>query len=117
MGNTAVKGYTDVVGKHGLAIYDVTGPVSYTQWTAPSTGGQQFTQPSAFGLRNFDFVQPIGFTVSGTYFVEAKFTAGSGGNLSKFILVWYPIATFGTTQVTGATNLSAETIRLLVVGG
>ncbi len=117
MGVTAVKGYTDVIGKHGLSIYDVTGPTSYTTWSAPSTGGQQFLTPAQFGLRNFDFVQAVGFTVSGLYCVEAKLTAGNGGNLSKFILIWYPIATIGTTQATSLANLSAETIRLLIVGG
>ncbi len=116
MGNTAVKGYTDVWGKHGAAIYDHTGPASYVQWTAPSTGGDQVTAQT-FGLRNIDIAIPIGLTVSGTYFVVAKVTAGQGGNLAKAILVWYPIATIGVTQVSSAVNLSAEIIRLLVIGG
>lgn len=116
MGNKAVNGYTDVWGKHGAAIYDHTGPSSYTQWTAPSTGGDQLT-PSAFGLRSIDIALPIGYTVSGNYFVIAKLTAGNGGNLSKAILVWYPKATIGTTQVAGAVDLSGETIRLLLIGG
>lgn len=120
MGNTAVKGYTDVWGKHGAAIYDHTGPASYSQWTAPNTGGEVVT-PQPFGLRNIDIVIPIGFTVSGNYFVEAKMTAGAGGNLTKAILVWFavtlPSGVLTLTQVAASTNLSAETIRLLVIGG
>lgn len=115
MGNTAVKGYTDIWGKHGAAVYDHTGPASYTQWTAPSTGGDQLTLPASFGLRNIDFVVPVGFTVSGNYYVEAKLTAGGGGNLSKAILIWYTAGTWN--QVAATTNLSAEIIRLLVIGG
>lgn len=116
MSEIAVKGYTDVWGKHGAAIYDHTGPKSYVQWTAPSTGGD-IVGHDRFGLRNIDFIHAIGFTVSGSYFVVAKLSAGNGGNLPKATLIWYPIATIGTTQVAGATDLSGETIRLLVIGG
>lgn len=116
MANANVKGYTDVWGKHGADVYDHAGPKSYTQWSAPSTGGD-VVKAATFGLRSIDFIVPIGYTVSGSYFVVAKLTAGGGGNPASAILIWYPIATIGTTQVTGSTDLSGETIRLLVVGG
>jgi len=122
MADKAAKGYTDVCGKHGVWVGDHTGPVSYTPWTAPNTGGDTFSALTV-GLRNLDIVIPVGMSVSGTYYVVAKLMTGSGGtgvpnapSVTKAILVWYLTATPGT-QVTAATNLSTESIRLYAIGG
>ena len=117
MGTIACKGYTDVFGKHGCWIGDVTGPKSYTQWSAPNTGGQVLLPSNVGGLRNIDMVVPIGISESGTYAVLAKVTSTKGASVASVILVWYPIATIGATQVTRATDLSGEYVRLLAIGG
>lgn len=80
MGNTAVKGYTDVWGKHGAAIYDHTGPASYV------TGGEKLT-PQSLGLRNIDWVEPMR-SASGAIVVIALSPAGNGGNATSIILQW-----------------------------
>lgn len=116
MGNTAVKGYPDPIGgRSRLWIGDHTGPSSYTQWSAPSTGGDVLkAQP--LGLSSINFVAATGISVSGTYYVEAKLAAGSGSSPTSAILVWYLVSTPGT-QATGATDLSGESVRLMAVGG
>lgn len=85
MGNTAVKGYTDVWGKHGAAIYDHTGPASYV-----ATGEKLF--PNSLGLRNIDYVHVMRSS-NGIYNVAAVSPSGSGGNATQITLLW----SFATT--------------------
>lgn len=116
MGNTAAKGYADPIGgRSRLWIGDHTGPLSYTQWSAPSTGGDVL-QSKYLGLSTMNFVVATGISVSGTYYVEAKLAAGSGASPTSAILVWYETASPGT-QPSASTNLSTETVRLLCIGG
>lgn len=120
MSDNAVNGYADVFGKHAAWIGDHTGPASYVAYTAPATGGDVI-QAATYGLRSIDMVAPIGYSVSGNYAVRAKFaTAKSGNAATSAILVWFAV-TYSTgvevlTEVANATSLSAETIRLMVVG-
>lgn len=100
-----VKGYVDVWGKHGAAPIDHTGPKSYT------TGGETLTA-SRYGLRSLDWVGG-GITVSGTYEAKGK-TIGTGLR-TTYKLVWFVVAT--GAEVTAATDLSAEKVRLFTVGG
>jgi len=100
-----LTGYVDVWGKHGGAPIDHAGPASYT------TGGQTLTA-SKYGLRSLDYVGG-GLSISGTY--EAKGKAVKRGLSTTYKLVWYVVAT--GAEVTAATNLSAETVRLLAIGG
>jgi hypothetical protein len=121
MGNTAVSGYTDIIGKHGLWIGDHTGPASYAAYTAPATGGDVISATN-FGLRSLDMVVPLGYSVSGSYAVKAKLaTTKAGGSAQSAVLVWYAVTWSSgvevLTEVAGAFNLSGETVRLLVVGG
>lgn len=122
MGNIAVPGYTDVVGKHGLWIGDYTGPKAYAAYTAPSTGGDVIYARN-LGLRSIDMVVPIGYSVSGNYAVRAKLATGSGASVQSAILVWfavtYSVGVEVLTEVSGSpvVDLSAEIVRLMVVGG
>jgi len=116
MGNTAVKGYADPIGgRSRLWIGDHTGPSSYTQWSAPNTGGDVL-KSKYLGLSSINFIAATGLSESGTYYVEAKLAAASGASPTSAILVWYVAATPGT-QATGATDLSGESVRLMAVGG
>lgn len=112
MGNTSVKGYVDIWGKHGVNIFDHTGPASYVAWTAPSTGGDVLTAKQ-LGLRSLDFVHGTGSDTSGTYYVRPVNT-GTGMRQS-WILVWYVLAT--GVQVAAGVNLAGITIRLSAIGG
>jgi len=91
---------------------DHTGPTSYA--TGGETFGNQNSQTgiSFQGLAELDAVIG-GPSKSGNYFVYAY-----PSNQKQFKLVWVT-ATTGiptTTQVTAAVDLSAETVRLLVIG-
>lgn len=112
MGNKAINGYVDVIGKHGLWIGEHTGPASYTAWAAPATGGDVIKAPQ-FGLRSIDFVSPAGVDTSGIYNVRPQCT-GTGSRQS-WVLIWYTTAT--GVQVAQGTNLSGITIRLKIYGG
>jgi len=120
MANIAVPGYTDTIGKHGVWIGDHTGPASYLAYTAPATGGDVISAIN-FGLRSIDAVAPMGYSVSGNYAVKAKLLTGKGGVVSTALLVWYAVTWSSSvevlTLVSATTNLSAETVRLLIVGG
>lgn len=114
MANTKLATYT--IGQGRAIPIDHTGPASYT------TGGETFgsinnqTGITVLGLATLDFVDPIGPTNSGNYFVYAIPTGI--GERKTFTLVWVT-ATTGiptSTQVTNGTNLSAETVRILVIG-
>lgn len=129
MGNTAVKGYTDVWGKHGAAVYDHTGPASYL------AAGEVLSQPSSFGLRNFDFVVPMSFTLSGNYQVFSQSSVAGGSNGTKAKLRWFyaptltgvsdiAIATAGSGQTNGTYVIAATggggsgaTAQIVVAGG
>jgi hypothetical protein len=112
MGNVAVNGYVDIVGKHGQWIGDHTGPASYVAWAAPTTGGDVVTAKQ-FGLRSIDMISPAGIDTSGTYNVRPQCTGT--GLRQTWTLIWYTTAT--GSQVAAGTNLSAIKIRLNVHGG
>ena len=107
MGDIAVPGYTDIIGKHG--------PV----WS-PNTGGDVI-KAAQYGLRSIDQVLPIGYSISGNYAVKAKLSTAKGASVQSAILVWYAV-TWSTgvevlTEVSAAVNLSGESVRLMLVGG
>lgn len=123
MGYTSVKGYTDVIGKHGLPCGDLTGPVSYP------LGGVAVTAQS-LGTRTVDFLVG-GLTNSGSYNVVPQFV-GTGLRQSAF-LRWFAsgavgvgittltITGAGTGQTNGITTLAANTgtatIQVTIAGG
>ena len=106
---------TFTIGQGKAVPVNHVGPASYT------TGGETYgsinnqTGISVQGLGSLDAVL-AGPANSGNYFVYA--IPQSTGESKTFKLVWVT-ATTGiptTTQVTAAVNLSAETVRLLVIG-
>lgn len=106
---------TFTIGQGRAIPVDHVGPASY------ATGGETFgnsnsmTGISTLGLGSLDNVIG-GPSLSGNYFVYA--IPSGAGERKTFKLVWVT-ATTGiptTTQVTNTTNLSAETVRLLVLG-
>ena len=121
MANIAVPGYADVFGKHGVWVGDHTGPASYAAYTAPTTGGDVI-QSINLNLRSIDMIIPLGYSVSGNYAVKTKMlTVTGGGSAQNALLVWYAVTWSSgvevLTEVTAATNLTGETVRLLALGG
>lgn len=111
MANNPVSGFPDVWGKHGVPLVDHTGPASYV------TGGETLGTPTyggsnVLGTRGYTYVSG-GMTNSGTYRVDCLY--GGSGVRSQVKLRWTVVAT--GAQVAATTNLSAETVRLLVIGG
>jgi hypothetical protein len=108
-----IAGFADVWGGRTRAVpLDHTGPASYV------TGGETFPAQSTFGGPNSLGLSGVywssgGLTESGNYIVVPIFGGGAGVH-GTIKLKWY--SAIGT-EVTAATNLSAEKIRLLVIGG
>lgn len=107
-------------GDRPYSITDITGPASYTaiaNGTAPAacTGGQALAA-SQFGLKNLEGVVMISGSTSGTYVVEAFQQTGyyQGRANPTWALRWITAAT--GAEVSGATNLSGEQVRLLAFG-
>lgn len=124
MSNTAVPGYTDIIGKHGIWIGDHTGPLSYL------TGGETVL-PQYFGLRSIDYLNTVGLSLSGNYFVYGQMPS-TGSRLSAMLRWFYSgvgsqgidgifIATAGSGQTNGtftvAANSGTGTIQVVIAGG
>ena len=113
---SARKGYPDPIGgRSRLWLGDVGGPASYTQWTAPNTGGD-VVNARYMGLSSINFIAATGLSESGTYYVEAKLSVAGGASPMTAILVWF-LASSPGTQASAATNLSGESIALMAIGG
>src|SRR5579872_546764 len=105
-------------GDRPYAIIDWAGPTSYTAVTngvapAQPTGGQAIT-PAAFGLSTgLEGIFVVGGSTSGTYTVQAFQTTSynQGYGNPTWALRWIVAAT--GAEVTGATNLSGEIVRLI----
>ncbi len=112
--------YPDSFGAHRGSVFAHTGPASYTQMTkSPIAGGDSVSAVEA-GLRFFDAVVPIGMSDSGDYWVMGVAPAGNPSTgkqsapASTWRLQWFLSASF--TEVTGAVDLSGETVRLFALG-
>ena len=101
---TSLNGYPANLGGKVARVAYIKGPTSYVNGT-----GQTIIDSS---FRSLDYVC-ASMTVSGTYNVQAQpKTAGAG---QTWYLRWFVTAT--GAEVTNATNLSAETVQFMVVGG
>lgn len=115
MPNTTLQGLQaePVSGRVKWTFLDHTGPASYV------TGGETFPTQSAFGgpnnagLASVYFIAPT-WSQSGTYFIVPQY-AGPGGVRGTCQLLWFVTAT--GAQVAATTNLSGETVRLMILGG
>lgn len=109
--------YPAAPGHRLWIILDVAGPSSYTQITpgvppAGPTGGQTVTSPP--GFKWGEFVWSMGST-SGTYAVNVFFGTPQAGQPSTGITLQWIVATTGA-EAAGATNLSTENARLMILG-
>ena len=111
MGDTAVGGYTDIIGKHGLWVGDHTGPTSYV------AGGESISALS-HGLRSLDMVIVEDLAHSGNYAVEAVSPVGAGSSAQTRTLRWYvPNSADGPAPlILGALSAAATTSAMTANG-
>lgn len=112
------KEYPDVFGAHRASLFTITGPASYTQYTAPTTGGQVVPVEPSAGMKVADYVWG-GVSRAGTH--RAEVVGYEPGNIrgvtvprAQIRLKWYVIAT--GAEVAGAANISAQTVELFAIG-
>src|SRR5580658_499712 len=112
-----------VSGRNKIITTDHYGPTSYTTGgeTWPSVNPNQVTGgPNSLGEASvINILSLSGVTEPGNYVVNPIY-GGKGTIKSNIKLKWlYNIASLGTvgTEVAASTNLSAEVIRLSVLGG
>lgn len=115
-GNTDLPGLhaEPVSGRVKWTFVDHPGPASYV-----NPGGDIYPSQSAYGGPNSAGLSGVYLVVptwsqSGTYYVYQK-TAGAGAVRGTATLIWNVSAT--GAQVANGTNLSGETVRLLIFGG
>lgn len=107
MSLTLFNGYPDRIGKRFAWCGVYVGPSSY------STGGDTVTLPT---FNNYiDSIESSGgLSVSGTYIIRA--IPSAAGNRATWKLKWYTAAA-PQTEVTAATDLSAEKFLISGLGG
>lgn len=133
MANTNVTGYMIPIGPKLLIITDHAGPKSYGN-IGTNSGTGDVVQASDFGIGGFDSVTGAwgafieGYSNSGNFIVKV-FTSSSGTTpalgatnglaQTKAVLQWFTTsAAFGaiSTEVSNTTDLSAEVVRLQIIG-
>ena len=103
---TLLDGYPDRVGRRFIWAGDGAGPKSYSQTT-----GDVVSLP---GYQNYvDSVDGPAISLSGNYWVIPRTT--TKGARANVTLHWYTAG--GFTEVSNATDLSGETVRLSGKGG
>lgn len=114
------NGFPCSIGSKMMGAADIVGPSSYTQYTAPSTGGQDVPIFPVCGLKNVD-VAYGGVTRDGLHRaevvqIEASTVMGQTLSDTQVVLKWYVVAT--GAEVAGGVDLSDadKTVRLLVIG-
>ena len=116
--NQPVPGYPQPRGEKYDMVWDHYGPSSYSNKFTSSGTGDVITNAD-MGVGGYERVDATlgGFSQSGNYWVKPILTAASnlGSAAPKFTLIWYAVSpAFGTigNEVSNATDLSAETVRL-----
>jgi hypothetical protein len=112
------KEYPDAFGAHRASMFSVAGPASYTQYTAPATGGQVVAVEPNAGMKVADYVWG-GVTRDGLHRVEVvayepASIRGVTVPRAQIRLKWYVVAT--GAEVAGAVNLSTKTVDLFAIG-
>lgn len=107
--------YPKSPGDERWSVVDVVGPASYTVVTAgaPPTGGQ-VVPASAFGLQSIDAVFALAGTngTNGVRVIANPYNFGD--SMANVTLMWIVLAT--GAQATAASNMSAQTVRLIAIG-
>ena len=114
----ALNGYPTSWGSSRVSVMTLTGPASYTQFTAPSTGGQDVGAEAQGGVKFVDIAFG-GSSDDGTHRVEVvHYEAGAirGVTVANavFVVKWYVIAS--GAEAAALADLSGQTVRILVVG-
>lgn len=109
-----VPDFPQSFGSKRAQIALLAGPASYTQVTvaSPPTGGQ-LLKATNYGLKFIDFAIG-GVSDDGQY--EVVLTPAGAGSISPgaWTAIW-KVAHTGA-EVTGATDLSARTVRVFLIG-
>ena len=105
--NNPLIGYPISVATRMEALFDHTGPKSYT------TGGETIPA-NDLGMSSLEWIQCAAYAMSGNYTVVVLYSAGLYFNVTQIKLAWYNVS--DGSQVTGGTDLSGEHIRMLVKG-
>lgn len=109
MADTKLDNFPIGAGKY-IPI-DHTGPTSYTTGGETIGTSNNLTGISTQGLSTLDYIGGGG-SVSGTYYTIG-FPVGTGSR-KTYKLMWFVVAT--GAQVAAAVNLSAEIVRMVLVG-
>lgn len=107
--------YPAVPGNKPISITDQLGPASYTVITtgSPPTGGQTINA-SAFGLQFLENVWAMG-SDDGQYVINVFMNPLYKNQPSTSVLLQWIVAATGA-EVTGTTDLSGRTVRLMAIG-
>lgn len=112
------KEYPDIFGAHRASLFTIAGPASYTQYTAPSTGGQVVPIEPNAGMKVADLVTGA-VSRAGTH--RAEIVGYEPANIrgvtvprAQIRLKWYVIAT--GAEVAGAANISTQSVDLFAIG-
>lgn len=123
MATKTLPGYSTAWGNKNAAVLESYGPKPYV------AGGYTLTA-AELGWGGLDFVAPMNFgeatvnsqlvvvplSVSGTYFVGVTLATTAVGAVSSVTIKWYTTSTGAEVTTVSSTDLSAERVRLLVVG-
>jgi len=111
-------GYPDAWGNKRVSVFPVTGPASYAQYTAPTTGGQDVRVMPAAGVKSVDFavgaVSTDGVHRAEVVQIEAASYNGLTMPRMQLVLKWYVVST--GAEVGAGVNLSTKTVYVWVVG-
>ena len=119
-----VAGYPQPWGTKYRQLIDLYGPSSYSN-VASSSGTGQVVNASDVGMGGFDDAGASfsGYSASGNYIVGITIPGANknalGGPQASVSVQWFTTSTaFGakSTEVTNATSLAAEVVRLAFVG-
>jgi len=111
-------GFPTSWGNKRVSSITIAGPASYTQYTAPTTGGQDVPLLPVLGIKTADVaygsVISDGLHRAQVVQIEASAVGGVTIPRSRLVLKWYVVST--GAEVAGGTNLSTKTVDLLVIG-
>ncbi len=114
-----LSGYPTSFGNRRASVFTITGPASYTQYTAPTTGGQDVQVGPPSGVQSVDWISPSAISSDGLHRadvvqVEASSVNGVSVANTQVILKWYVVAT--GSEVANAVDLSTTTVTFFILG-
>jgi len=114
------SGFPTSFGNKRVSIFETVGPASYTQYTAPSTGGQTLQGLPDAGVKIIDqaygAVSADGLHRAEVVQIEQSTVGGVAVGDTQIRLKWYVVAT--GAEVAAMVDLSTvgKTVRILVIG-